>query len=293
MRSPYRINLLLIIFFSLGLAIVLLTGTNEVLFVMINSLAVKVYPFIWANLTLLGDTLTASVIMILFIRKRADLVWSGIIATITATIIVNLLKSYFDVLRPPAVIDKSMVNIIGPAIYYHSFPSGHTVTIFTLAGILIFYFQSSIGRIGLISLAFLVGMSRIAVGVHWPADVLAGAALGISCATIGIFTVSKFGWNRMKTLQLVIGFILISLNFYLLFFYDCRYAQAIYLQNIFASSVLVTVFSLSFIDCSVAKPFTLITGLYFFISFFFILTRIEENNSVWSLQLILMHFVLL
>jgi len=206
---------------------------------MINSLAVKVYPFIWANLTLLGDTLTASVIMILFIRKRADLVWSGIIATITATIIVNLLKSYFDVLRPPAVIDKSMVNIIGPAIYYHSFPSGHTVTIFTLAGILIFYFQSSIGRIGLISLAFLVGMSRIAVGVHWPADVLAGAALGISCATIGIFTVSKFGWNRMKTLQLVIGFILISLNFYLLFFYDCRYAQAIYLQNIFASSVLV------------------------------------------------------
>jgi membrane-associated phospholipid phosphatase len=239
MKSAYKINLILIIVFLLCFAFVLLTGLNKALFLGINSLGAYIYPFIWANLTFLGDTMTACAIMLLFIRKRPDLIWSGIFATLIATLIVNIIKSYFDIPRPPATIDKNLIFIIGPSLYRHSFPSGHTVTIFALAGILMFYFRNWLSRLSIVLLAFLVGISRIAVGVHWPADVIAGAALGTVCAMAGVFIVTKLGWNRNKSVQLIFGFLLILLDLYLLIFYESKYEQAIYLQSFFAFTVLV------------------------------------------------------
>ena len=239
MKSAYKINLLLVIVFLLCFEFVLLTGMNKALFLGINSLGSNINPFIWANLTFLGDTMTACAIMLLFIRKRPDLIWSGIIATLIATLIVNIIKSYFDIPRPPATIDRNLIFIVGPSLYRHSFPSGHTVTIFALTGILMFYFRSLLSRLGMILLAFLVGISRIAVGVHWPADVLAGAALGIVCATTGVFIVTKLGWNMNKTVQLITGFLLILLDLDLMIFYDSKYEQAIYLQSFIAFTVLV------------------------------------------------------
>ena len=239
MKSPYKINIFLSVIFLLCLVFVLLTGTNQTLFIHINTLAVYSNSFIWANLTFLGDSLTACVFMLLFIRKRPDLVWSGIVASLIATLIVNTIKFFFNLPRPPAIIDSNLINIIGPSLFHHSFPSGHTVTIFTLAGILMFYFRSFFPRFLLIIIALLVGLSRIAVGVHWPEDVLAGAVIGIFCALAGVIIVTKQEWNRMRSAQLIIGFLLILSDFYLLFFYDCEYKQAIYLQSLLAFTVLV------------------------------------------------------
>jgi membrane-associated phospholipid phosphatase len=239
MKSPYKINLALVIILLICLAFVLLKGINIALFVDINSFASHYSSFIWANLTFLGDTMTACAIMLLFIRKRPDLIWSGIVATLIATIVVNIIKSYFDSPRPPVIIDKNLISIIGPSLYRHSFPSGHTVTIFTLAGILMFYLRSLFSRMCMIILAFLVGVSRIAVGVHWPVDVLAGAALGIICATTGVLLVSKLGWKRNSTIQLVLGFLLILLNIYFLIYYDCQYQQAVYLKTLYTFIILI------------------------------------------------------
>jgi membrane-associated phospholipid phosphatase len=137
------------------------------------------------------------------------------------------------------MIDSGLIHITGPVLIHHSFPSGHTVTIFTLAGILIFYFRSLFARISLIFLAMMVGISRIAVGVHWPADVLAGATLGIICATIGGFIVTKLEWKKARMIQIIVGTLLILADLYLLLFYDCKYPKAIYLQYAFASAVLI------------------------------------------------------
>jgi membrane-associated phospholipid phosphatase len=223
----------------LGLALVLVTGINKDLFTLINAFAAHTYPFIWANLTFMGDTMAACAILVLFIRKRPDLVWAGIIAAIIGTLIVNLLKAYFNTPRPPAIIDKNMINIIGPALLGRSFPSGHTVTIFTLAGVLIFFVRSFSVRLCLILIALLTGISRIAVGVHWPSDVLAGAAIGCLCATTGVYIVTKLGLNRNKPLQIVVGSVLILSNFYLLFFYNSKYEQAVYFQYLLAFTTLV------------------------------------------------------
>lgn len=239
MKTTIKINIFLLTVFVFCFACVLLTGSNKALFMRINSFSEFTGRFIWSSLTFLGDSLPVCALMLLFIRKRPDLVWSGILATIIATVIVNILKSYFNLPRPPSVIDNDLINIIGPVIHSRAFPSGHAVTIFTLSGIVIFYLRSVYLQLSMFILALLVGISRIVVGVHWPSDILAGAAIGILCAMSGLTIVYKMGWKRNKILQLTVGLLLILADLYLMFFYDCKYKQAIYLQTIFAMSVMI------------------------------------------------------
>lgn len=65
-----------------------------------------------------------------------------------------------------------------------SFPSGHTAGAFLMATVVSSFFpiMSAI----FFTWAFLVGLSRIYLGVHYPTDVLAGMAVGICCGTTGI-----------------------------------------------------------------------------------------------------------
>lgn len=64
----------------------------------------------------------------------------------------------------------------------NSFPSDHTILFFSFC-ITFWLFKKGWGFIWVL-LAFLVGISRIWVGVHYPADVLAGALISIISAII-------------------------------------------------------------------------------------------------------------
>jgi undecaprenyl-diphosphatase len=61
-----------------------------------------------------------------------------------------------------------------------SFPSGHAATSFAGAVILAYLFRRAVPA--LLALAALVAFSRVYVGVHYPLDVIAGAALGAAVA---------------------------------------------------------------------------------------------------------------
>lgn len=63
-----------------------------------------------------------------------------------------------------------------------SFPSGHTAGAFVFA-ILILNFFPTFGALALMG-AVLIGLSRVVLGVHYPSDILAGAVLGSTCATL-------------------------------------------------------------------------------------------------------------
>lgn len=65
-----------------------------------------------------------------------------------------------------------------------SFPSGHTVGAFALAGVLFFASPSRTLRIVALLLAAAVGLSRILAFRHWTSDVLASAILGLIAARI-------------------------------------------------------------------------------------------------------------
>jgi undecaprenyl-diphosphatase len=62
----------------------------------------------------------------------------------------------------------------------YSFPSGHAAS--AIAGAVTLSRIWPAGRLALWSLATLVALSRIYVGVHYPLDVLGGAVLGLACA---------------------------------------------------------------------------------------------------------------
>lgn len=65
-----------------------------------------------------------------------------------------------------------------------SFPSGHTVGAFALAGVLLFASSSIPLRVIGVVLAAAVGASRMLAFRHWPSDVLASALLGLVVAWI-------------------------------------------------------------------------------------------------------------
>src|SRR5690606_13845349 len=67
-----------------------------------------------------------------------------------------------------------------------SMPSGHTLAAFLLGTLLFQYLKLHwLAKMLLGLLLVLIGLSRIALGVHWPADVLAGAGLGVFIGIIG------------------------------------------------------------------------------------------------------------
>ena len=64
-----------------------------------------------------------------------------------------------------------------------SFPSGHTLSCFEAAGVLMICDRKRFGWAALV-LAILISFSRLFVGVHYPTDIFAGVVIGICGAEL-------------------------------------------------------------------------------------------------------------
>ncbi len=65
-----------------------------------------------------------------------------------------------------------------------SFPSGHTAAAFVFAIMISQFYPVMTAFVFL--WALLIGVSRVLLGVHYPGDIIAGAALGSTCAIIAL-----------------------------------------------------------------------------------------------------------
>lgn len=151
----------------------------------------------WAVLTILGDGLIAFVLLFPLIHHRPRLIWAVLIAALLFTIFGQAIKNLTQVPRPPSVLLPGDFHLIGPELGHNSFPSGHSSMIFNLAGVFALTTSKKWLRILLIGSAFLVAFSRMAVGVHWPADVLTGSAFGWTAVLAGLklADLSPWGWT--------------------------------------------------------------------------------------------------
>jgi undecaprenyl-diphosphatase len=84
---------------------------------------------------------------------------------------------------------KVHVNVLGRHLTENSFPSGHTVTAFSLAVALSYMFPEH--KKVFYILAYVVAFSRVYDGEHYPLDVIAGGIIGYLFAKITLVLYKK------------------------------------------------------------------------------------------------------
>ena len=154
-------------------------------FLRLNAWATAYPDWIWQCLTVLGDERMPFALALFFSLRYPRLLWTLILAGLIAALYSRGLKELFESVRPPGVLAADAFHLIGPGHHSNSFPSGHSVVAGVFFGVLIHYARLVEWRLLLLLVAVLVGLSRVAVGIHWPVDVAAGLMGGALAAWLG------------------------------------------------------------------------------------------------------------
>ena len=140
--------------------------------------------WLWIFITQGGD---AAVVLLLLLaagrssRQGAALALKGFLI---GSVVSPALKAWFAVQRPLSVLDPALLNPMGnPPGTANAMPSGHALAASTLVCLIVLMYPSLLRRkallLPLILGGLVVAFSRVVVGAHWPADVIAGLGLGI------------------------------------------------------------------------------------------------------------------
>jgi undecaprenyl-diphosphatase len=125
-------------------------------------------------------------------KQRRWVAWSkevAIIATavIFAWFVTFILKIIFQAPRP-FVTYLEVIPLVTET-PYTSFPSGHATVFFALATV-VYSYHKRLGYFFFVC-AFLIAISRVVTGVHYPIDILAGAVIGILIAYLSTIFLQK------------------------------------------------------------------------------------------------------
>jgi len=99
-------------------------------------------------------------------------------------------KHIFERVRPCHVLED--VRLLVSCGSGYSFPSSHAVNNFAGAFVLAYFVRRAAWAFW--AFAATVAFSRVYVGVHYPADVVAGAILGIGCGAAVVIVYERLMW---------------------------------------------------------------------------------------------------
>ncbi|MGY8871398.1 MAG: phosphatase PAP2 family protein [Pseudomonadales bacterium] len=137
------------------------------------------------NISRLGDgalyLLLGSLLAIFESLDGASFLRLGLLAFVIELPLYLLLKNIIRRDRPCRRLD--LESVITPLDKF-GFPSGHAAAAFVFASVLAHVYPS-VGLLAYMT-AMLIGVSRVVLGVHYPADIVAGAAVGVICAKLCI-----------------------------------------------------------------------------------------------------------
>jgi membrane-associated phospholipid phosphatase len=157
------------------------------MFVWLNQLCLPVAAPVWTGLSLLGNGWGILGITAPLLLRAPRLMWAWICAAPFAILFARLGKGFLVSPRPAAEVDNGQIRIVGEVLHNVSMPSGHTTTAFAVASAIYFALTPAQRKRHwwMLLLAAGAGLSRVAVGAHWPGDVAVGICLGLLAGLLG------------------------------------------------------------------------------------------------------------
>ena len=116
-------------------------------------------------------------------KKRGKIALALLIISLSLTdsICAQILKPFFERIRPSHSSIEGLNLLVSKGGKW-SMPSNHAANMFSLA-VILSYFYSKI-KIPIFTLASLIALSRVYVGVHYPTDIIVGGLLGYTISWI-------------------------------------------------------------------------------------------------------------
>jgi membrane-associated phospholipid phosphatase len=200
---------------ALCIVAVALTGTDVSLFLAINSTSARLLPddFV-AVITMFGEGLWLTAFLSAFLLLAPRVNFAVLYASPIALLLTHGPKQLLHVARPSSVLASTNVHLIGAPTAANSCPSGHALVTALVATTVILGCSAVRRRPAVIVLILIVlcsiGLSRIAIGAHWPIDVLWGMMLGVATGALGVHLTYRFPqWECERGLSIAEGIFLL------------------------------------------------------------------------------------
>jgi membrane-associated phospholipid phosphatase len=121
--------------------------------------------------------------------------WMAVIAVFSLAylfdgLLLGMLKPLLDFPRPPLALAPGTVHIVGMPEYHHSLPSGHASFAMVVTASL-WPVLNRIWRVAGVCFVLWVGISRISLGAHFPADVMAGFLSSLAVVLLVYVAIQK------------------------------------------------------------------------------------------------------
>jgi len=184
--DPVFWSVLLFILTISGFCLVAFSAKD--IFFQLNTIHTLYLDTFFQNYTLLGDgVFSIAVFLILLLAERALLAMQVITGYLLSGIISQVLKRLIHAPRPHAIIQNTEYPYFIDGFTHTgmtSFPSGHTTSVFALAVLLALNTRDKRRSLIYLVTAVITGYSRIYLGQHFLADVVAGALIGTLSALV-------------------------------------------------------------------------------------------------------------
>lgn len=123
-------------------------------------------------------------------------------SALTSLLFNNAVKDIFKMKRP--IGEEGIRTLRAQTATGYSFPSGHSQGAASFYGSIAIYFKKKFIYILSTIIIFLVGISRLYLGVHYPKDVVVGIVFGIAIALISY---KLFNWVKNRNLLYILTFL--------------------------------------------------------------------------------------